>query len=84
MEFIKMAFLSLSRCFHYNSILINWVIFDNTETQTMLQSYLNLGYFSTEFRDVSLFFLFLNCHIDTEQMALLKVPNSCYHKSVFH
>lgn len=59
MELIKMAVMSLLRWFHYNSILINLIItFNNANKQAVLQSYLNLGSFSIEFRDLNLFLSF--------------------------
>ena len=54
MELIKMAVMSLLRWFHYNSVLINLIIiFNYANKQAMLQSHLNLGSFSTEFRDLN-------------------------------
>lgn len=51
-----MAAISLSRWFHYNSILINLIIiFNNANKQAMLHPYSNLGSFSTEFGDLDLF-----------------------------
>ena len=80
-----MAVMSLSRWFHYNSVLINLIIICNyANKQAMLQSHLNLGSFSTEFRDLNPFLSVLNCCSDTEQITLLKSTASCYHQLVFH
>lgn len=80
-----MAVMSLLRWFHYNSILINFIIiFNHANKQTMLQPQCNLGPFSTEFRSLNLSLFFLIAYSDKEPIMLLKLTNSYYHQLVFH
>lgn len=80
-----MAAISLSGCFHHNSILINSIIiFNNANKHVMLHPYSNLT-LSVQNLEVQTFLCLSssNCYGDTEQIMSLNSSNYCFYQSVF-